>query len=229
MARGWGRNKKQLVRGTHLALSRRVSTAHTSVMQRQCALHRAHTSTWRQSAGMVYTPFPSQSFPNFNPGRATGTQEMEGAESLDWAHWNYWSLPTHPCVTDDCDAYTFYTTQVTDLKVRRQHESKAGDASKCARSRFSTQWGTELQVFMKTGAAKETMCQWAAMVGEMTRSKSRRQEAACWGPSSLFSLPPAALGREKEFTKNDRRDMSLQDSPVSIILCIQWAHSVCLH
>lgn len=60
-------------------------------------------------------------------------------------------------MTDNCDAYTFYTIQVKDLKVRarRQHKSKAGDASKFARSRFSTQWGTELQVFMKTGGAKE--------------------------------------------------------------------------
>ena len=176
-------------------------------------------------------PFPPNLSRISTQEEPQGTQEMEGAESLDWAHWNYWSLPTHSSVTDNCDAYTFYTIQVKDLKVRarRQHKSKAGDASKFARSRFSTQWGTELQVFMKTGGAKETMCQWAAMVGEMTRSKSRRREAACWGPSSLFSLPPAALGREKEFTKNDRRDVSLQDSPISIILCIQWAHSVCLH
>ena len=196
-----------------------------------CPTPCPHQHTTSVSRNACMHPFPPNLSRIPTQEEPQGTQEMEGAGSLDWALWNSWSLPTHSCVADKCDAHTFYTIQVKDLKVRarRRHESKVGDASKFARSRFSTQWGTELQVFMKTGGAKETMCQWAAMVGEMTRSKSRRREAPCWRPSCLLSLPPSAPRREKEFTKNDPRDVSLQDSPISIILCIQWAHSVCLH
>lgn len=75
---------------------------------------------------------------------------MEGAGSLDR---NYWNLPTLSCEADDCDVYTFHTIQVNELKDRasRQHQNKAGGASKSARSRFSTQWGAELQVLVKKG------------------------------------------------------------------------------
>lgn len=179
-----------------------VHSAHLSDAEATCPTPCPHQHATSGSRRVCTHPFPSQSFPNSNPGRATRDPGNGRSRKLRRSTSELWELAHHACVADGCGAYTFYRIQVKDLKVRarRQQDSRAGGASRSARSRFSTQRGTGLQVFVETGGAKETTCQGAAMAGEMKRSESRRREAACRGPH-LLSLPPAAREGRRNLPK----------------------------
>lgn len=188
-------------------------------MGRQCALHRAHTNTRRQAAGRcVHTPFP----PNLSriPAREEpqGTQEMEGAESLDRAHRNYGSLPTTP-VWPTAVALTLSTP--SRLKTSRSGQGDNRTAEQEALPNLPDQ-GSALS------GAPDCKCSWRQGVlrrprvsgSDGGRDEEKREQTVrgcLQGPSSPQS-PSSCPRREKELTKNDRRDVSLQDGPISIIL-----------
>lgn len=83
------------IEAAHLALSRWASTAHLSDAEAMCPTPCPHQHTAVRQQEGVYTPLSLPIFPRIPTGEEPqGTQEMEGAESLDGAHRN-WELAPH--------------------------------------------------------------------------------------------------------------------------------------